>query len=316
MENCWNGGVSCYKKSFIPKEEKTDIQTKFKPLNQGAIFNGKVRFHNLKKAEVGALLSALTFHGHDGYRHNLGMAKALGYGKIKIDIGLHSLKHTKEEYLKAYEEEMTLFKDDWIHSSQLKELFAMANNEILNDENLKYQKLENPIIQEKEKNDFVRAKKNREYLQRYSQIGNVQPVPPKSLLNDEEIDELIEKRKYEKKYNSELKVIKQSQNIDQIKSFLKKYSDAKDKNDLENQIALIEKEQQERKEARERKEVADLKAEEDIKKAKEDTKKAEEERKKQEKLAKGLDFSQAKDIKNIMHPKSQTNKTSIFIPRC
>ena len=185
------------KKSFIPKEEKTDIQTKFKPLNQGAIFNGKVRFHNLKKAEIGALLSALTFHGHDGYRHNLGMGKALGYGKVKIDIELQGLEYTKKEYLKAYEEEMTIFQDDWIESSQLKELFAMANNEIINDKSLEYQKLENPTTRDKEKNDFVRAKKSREYLKRYSQIGNVNQVDLESFVDKSKIEEEKKAREVE-----------------------------------------------------------------------------------------------------------------------
>jgi len=173
------------KKSFIPKEEKTDIQTKFKPLNQGAVFNGKVRFHNLKKAEIGALLSALTFHGHDGYRHNIGMAKALGYGKISIEIGLENLNYTQEEYLKAYEEEMTIFQDDWIESFQLKELFSMANNEIVNDKSLEYQKLEN----HKDENDFTEAKKSRRYLERYSKIGNVNQVDLESFVDKSKIEE-------------------------------------------------------------------------------------------------------------------------------
>ena len=198
-------GYKCYplhkgvKKSFIPKEEKTDIQTKFKPLGVGAKFNGKVRFHNLKKAEIGALLSALTFHGHDGYRHNLGMAKALGYGKIKIDIELNNLKYTIEEYLKAYEEEMTIFQDNWIESPQLKELFAMANDKIINDKSLEYQKLENPTTRDKEKNDFLRAKKSKEFLQRYSKMGNVNQDDLKSFVDKSEIEEERKVREDEKK---------------------------------------------------------------------------------------------------------------------
>jgi len=192
------------KKSFIPKEEKTDIQTRFKPLSSGCKFNGKVRFHNLKKAEIGALLSALSFHGNDGYRHNLGMAKALGYGKVKIDIELQNLKYSKEEYLKAYEEEMTLFVDDWINSPQLKELFSMANSEIINDKNLEYQKLENPTTREKEKNDFNRAKKNKEYLKKYSEIGNVNHKALNSFVDKLEIEKEKVRRSEEQKRLEEL----------------------------------------------------------------------------------------------------------------
>ena len=192
------------KKSFIPKEEKTDIQTKFKPLSKGCKFKGKVRFHNLKKAEIGALLSALSFHGNSGYRHNLGMAKALGYGKIKIDIDLKNLKYSQAEYLKAYEEEMTLFMDKWIDTPQIKELFAMANNKILNDKSLEYQKLENPTTRDREKNDFNRAKKNREYLKRYSETGNVNQEALKSLVDKSEIEQEKKAREEEQKRVEEL----------------------------------------------------------------------------------------------------------------
>ena len=192
------------KKSFISKEEKTNIQTKFKPLSKGATFKGKIRFHNLKKVEIGALLSALTFHGQNGYRHSLGMAKSLGYGKIKIDIELQNLKYTKEEYLKAYEEEMTIFQDNWIQTAQLKELFSMSNNDIVNDKSLEYQKLENPLTRDKEKNDFVRAKKNREYLKRYSQIGNVNEKTLNSFVDNNKIEE---EKKIRKNKEEQLKLL-------------------------------------------------------------------------------------------------------------
>ena len=201
------------KKSFIPKEENTDIQTKFKPLSTGSQFKGKVRFHNLKKAEIGALLSALSFHGNSGYRHNLGMAKALGYGKVKIDIDLKSLKYTEKEYLKAYEEEMTLFIDEWIKTPQIKELFAMANNTILNDKSLEYQKLENPTIRDKEKNDFNRAKKNKEYLKRYSQIGNLNQEELNSFVDKLEIEREKEAREEEKRKVDELEKKKRAKEL-------------------------------------------------------------------------------------------------------
>jgi CRISPR-associated protein (TIGR03986 family) len=60
-----------------------DVATKFRPLDSGTEFTGKIVFHNLNKAEIAALLSSLSFHGqNDKCLHNLGMAKSLGYGKI------------------------------------------------------------------------------------------------------------------------------------------------------------------------------------------------------------------------------------------
>jgi CRISPR-associated protein (TIGR03986 family) len=229
------------KKSFIPKEEKTDIQTKFKPLNQGAIFNGKVRFHNLKKAEIGALLSALTFHGHDGYRHNLGMGKALGYGKVKIDIELQGLEYTKKEYLKAYEEEMTIFEDDWIESSQLKELFAMANNEIINDKSLEYQKLENPTTRDKEKNDFVRAKKSKEYLKRYSQIGNVNQVELESFVDKSKIEEEKKAREVEQERLALLEEKEKAQKLQEERDREKERAEKKKEEDKWKAIQKVDK---------------------------------------------------------------------------
>ena len=90
------------------------------------------------------------------------MAKSLGYGKVDIDIKINGLKYTIEEYLKEFELEMTIHNSNWINSIQIKELFSISNDNIINDTNLKYQRLENKESKEKEKNDFLRAKKNKE----------------------------------------------------------------------------------------------------------------------------------------------------------
>jgi len=79
-----------------------NVGTTFSPLKEGVVFQGKVRYHNLKKAELGALLSALTFHNTKGCFHNIGMAKSLGYGKVELKIDGIAL----EEYLKAFEVEV------------------------------------------------------------------------------------------------------------------------------------------------------------------------------------------------------------------
>jgi len=147
--------------------ENEKVRTHFKPLDKGSKFRGKIRFHNLKKVEIGALISAITFHGQENqYYHNIGMAKSLGYGKIKIEIDLKNLKYTKNDYLQAFETEITKSIPNWQHSPQLKELFAMTNKDIDLDNLLHYQRLEN----DKKKNDFVEAKKNKEFLKSYSQF--------------------------------------------------------------------------------------------------------------------------------------------------
>jgi CRISPR/Cas system CSM-associated protein Csm3 (group 7 of RAMP superfamily) len=145
-----------------------DIRTKFKPLPKGTKFKGKIVFHNLKKEEIGALLSALTFHNQDKYYHNLGMAKPLGYGKISLKLNLKNLKHEKKEYIKAFEELMdkwykkTNNSSKWIESTQIIELFAMADKN--NTLSLEYQKLER-------ENEFVKSKRDKEYLLPYSKLN-------------------------------------------------------------------------------------------------------------------------------------------------
>jgi len=168
----------------LPKKEdgldNHEVATKFKPLDKGTTFEGKIRFHNLRKAEIGALLSAISFHGRGTtHMHNIGMAKSLGYGKISMKPTLHkSLKYSWQEYLDTFEKMMTAEIPQWEASAQLTELFAMADIKCKDTDKLKYQLLENPSPNPKYKsegkdevNDFVGAKKNKEYLNTHT--GNV-----------------------------------------------------------------------------------------------------------------------------------------------
>lgn len=152
--------------------DNEDVRSRFKPLDTGSKFQGKIRFHNLKKAEIGALISALTFHGQEqSHMHNIGMAKSLGYGKISLELRLSTyLKYTKKEYLEAFEQSITKEIPDWGDSAQLTELFAMSSINCKSNEELSYQLLENPNpkygLDKKraESNDFTGAKKEKEYL--------------------------------------------------------------------------------------------------------------------------------------------------------
>jgi len=151
-----------------------DVTTKFKPLDKGTIFHGKVRFHNLKKAEIGALLSALTFHGkNNNHKHNLGMAKSLGYGKISIQLNLQDLKYSQDDYLDSFEKLMDSWDTkeyvNWLKSPQMIEILSMSD--VNNNKVLRYQQLENKTpIYGREKNDFSGAKKAKEFLFPFSNV--------------------------------------------------------------------------------------------------------------------------------------------------
>lgn len=156
----------------IGGNDKENVKTHFIPLPADTIFEGKIRFHNLKKVEIGALLSAITFHGQNGsHMHNIGMGKPLGYGKINIEINLKSSKYSITEYLNEFEEMMTSAISNWKESLQLKELFAISNVNTLPESQLQYQLLENPNPKyERDKNDFTGAKKLKEYLLPFSSL--------------------------------------------------------------------------------------------------------------------------------------------------
>lgn len=109
-----------------------DTVVKLNPLKEGAVFTGYIHFFNLKKEELGALLSALTFHGQeDKCKHSLGMAKSAGYGSTSIEltqlvVNDEDKLDNRKVYLDAFETLMTTWKNDWSNTPRLKELFAMA----------------------------------------------------------------------------------------------------------------------------------------------------------------------------------------------
>lgn len=122
------------------------VTTSFIPLNEGAEFELAIRYHNLREEELGALISAITFHNTEGVYHSIGMAKPLGYGKVTLSIDLEENK--KLQYLKAYEAFMDYGLENstplWFQSLQIKELFAMAKgspNDAV-DKQLAYMSLE------------------------------------------------------------------------------------------------------------------------------------------------------------------------------
>ncbi|MCT7529420.1 TIGR03986 family CRISPR-associated RAMP protein [Aliarcobacter cryaerophilus] len=185
--------------------DKEAVKTHFKPLESGTVFKGKLRFHNLKKCEIGALLSAITFHGQsDKCIHNIGMAKPLGYGKIDIKLTPKNLKYSQNEYLQEFEDEVSKVISNWKNSSQLKELFAMANINTKSNKDLQYQLLENPNPKyAKDKNDFTGAKKAREFLLPHS--GTIIPEIKKTFTSSSEMK--VQNQKSELK-NTGLKIVK------------------------------------------------------------------------------------------------------------
>jgi CRISPR-associated protein (TIGR03986 family) len=79
--------------SSIENYDKHKQHTIIKPVKTGVTFSGKIRFENLTKLELGALLSALELP--ETCCHKIGMAKPLGLGSIRITCKLQLIERSK-----------------------------------------------------------------------------------------------------------------------------------------------------------------------------------------------------------------------------
>lgn len=164
------------------------VFTNFIPLKQGAKFKTKIRFHNLKKVELGALISALTFHNNsDKLFHNLGGAKPFGYGKISLTINSLIIQNKSDINLIDYmiDFEKLMGGENWLSSDILNELFLMAK---YSDGSLQYPK---------EPKVFVEYKKDNDKLSQYSEIISPNKFKIQSLIKQKEILENIGNLKFE-----------------------------------------------------------------------------------------------------------------------
>lgn len=108
---------------------KESVMKTLNLLPVGNRFLCNIKVHNLRPAEIGALLSAITFHEHSECHHNIGMAKAMGYGRLDIsDIQLQYLSHDVKFYMAEFEKHMSRFKANWVYSEQVRALLQIATD--------------------------------------------------------------------------------------------------------------------------------------------------------------------------------------------
>jgi len=166
-----------------PPNDNADILTHFKPLKAGAEFKLKIRYHNLRPMELGALISAITFHGTRNTYHRLGMGKPLGYGKVTLNIDNVNVSEEKQkQYLSLFEAYMDAMLGNknpkWHQSEQVRSLVCMAQ-EPENDRHLGYMALE----------DHRKVKKNQEGLQDYPTLSGLSGQV-KSLINASDLQQM------------------------------------------------------------------------------------------------------------------------------
>ena len=221
------------------KTDDVNLDSKMIPLETGSEFESKIRFHNLRKVEIGALLSALTFHGNQDYYHMIGGAKPYGYGKVKIEVSLNGTSHDLNEYMCAFEEALVedknLFngKIEWHCSAQLKQLYTLSFDfNAAGTDLLKYMEYKNAA----NKNEFIEEKKPvmgfRNYLERYNKIIHAEHYP-ESIYEKErgkiQIERAAEKEKLaEEKKNREQERIKALEEAERIEKEKRKEQKAKE----------------------------------------------------------------------------------------
>ncbi len=127
-------------------KDRTAMQNKLFPAKPGALFTGKIRFHNLKPQELGALLWAVTFGLNKDCFHKVGLGKPMGFGQVQCQIdGINASQNSQilqgkqpvndeqiSQWVAQFETMMNqhyqTYSDEqhWQDSPQLKHLLAMA----------------------------------------------------------------------------------------------------------------------------------------------------------------------------------------------
>lgn len=139
------------------KTDNQNILTKFKPLGKNSIFKGKIRFHNLKQEELGALLLSLTIMDNENSYHKIGMAKPYGFGTIKLEI--KNIKTDNEKFdenlvkncfIKHINSELKIDLKNHKRIQALKKLTSYS----IKDEDLKYMNLKSFAFVKKTFNSF------------------------------------------------------------------------------------------------------------------------------------------------------------------
>lgn len=220
------------------KKDNANTETEFWPLPPGQEFKLRITVHNLRPIEIGALLSALTFHNTKGCFHNLGQAKGFGYGKIEImSVDLKNLPLSMIDYLKKYEKEMSKFtmieeKKMWHECEEPKSVMQIMSEH--NDKEVEMMLLERRENGKKKTNDFREISKEENFSTLYER-----PIFINSLLNKDEQnaikDSMIKERMLAEQRAKEAKA------RNNYKELLIKASKLKEESDYLSSLSLYRK---------------------------------------------------------------------------
>lgn len=162
-----NTVISGWKRNLVHKKAskgistgKPKVESKFIPIKQGAKFTCKIKFHNLLDYELGALLSAITFHNSTECYHLLGYAKAYGYGKFQVSNVelkhlINSNVNTIDFYVMKFEEFLNLKKikiSSW--QKTLNNLKSIASDNYHPEKPIRYPSIDKREFRDIKSSDF------------------------------------------------------------------------------------------------------------------------------------------------------------------
>lgn len=173
-------------------KKNSNVVSSIQPLPTGTVFEGKVRFRNLTKMELGLLLWGMCLEKHKSWM-NIGKAKPYGYGAIKLaEITVKTIDYKKAYDLKNelnfapytpqnVDELIALYKDEMgkqIHREidqlpHIREFLDMKNYEKIPDKKyIRYMDVDAREYQKRKK----KKNKSAQPLQSVEQVLSMQDV--------------------------------------------------------------------------------------------------------------------------------------------
>lgn len=221
------------------KDISNKVKVRLETVVEGSYFTGRIRFHNLRPVELGALLWVLDFGGKDELRHALGMGKPYGLGQTKIilqsdkSIVIGNNRDAvasipTEQLLQASKQVFVSYMDSvwqtvavtqpqnklWQQSPQVEQLLAMADPEEGERcaDDLVYFEGPKPFLTAKKSNDFLRLYGNNEEVTAW-QINLSEPLSSQPCNHHlEEALELLEEQAEQQAKKEQLEQARQTMN--------------------------------------------------------------------------------------------------------
>lgn len=216
------------KETWEKNEGNDNLDTEIFPVLTGenAPFKGKIRFHNLRPVELGALLSSLSNHGLTNTYHQLGQGKPYGFGKVQLDIDSLSINNSEEnieyyEYL--FEKHMKDNKFDMITNNSINENITLSSVDVEKSVQSEYMSLKNNEFEDGKKkmkrlpllseNNLLKDDKNISHLKSLlsEEISNIVNHKEKSRVVDQyicSINTLFDSAKYDEVRHNILELLK------------------------------------------------------------------------------------------------------------